>query len=260
MSAPVRERCARTFGILFGRSAHRGQRDGFMFVDDENVGRGEEVVRVATRQSVRHRRDVPENPAAAAPNAMGRGKRFPKRHFHLENENRLRAAQVVGKHRRRHQIIHAARDDDRVRAGGIDADEGATRGARTARDMPDRDSIAAEVVERRCAKGIVADAGDLMHAPRAGDTRRGHRLIGALAAEMFFVALSQHRLAGLWNGPDARDKIDIDRTEDDDHARHPSLRSAEARIRVHADAAIGAFGPAGDATVRVAPAVDPKRA
>src|SRR5690606_27785400 len=75
-----------------------------------------------------------------------------------------------------------------------------------------------EVAETALPEGIVAHGPHHHHTAIRG-ARGGHRLVGSLAAEKGIIARRQHGFARPGDFGDARDQIDIDGTEYDDHPK-----------------------------------------
>ena len=107
-------------------------------------------------------------------------------------------------------------DDDGVLALGIDGDE--RRAGRLGAQLAGAEIDALGFQHRQ------RDIGEFVGAVRADqrDLRAGapgrQRLIGALAAGDGDIILAEHRLAGAGNALGAGDEIDVDGSENDDHA------------------------------------------
>ena len=197
----------------------------FGFVDDQHVDRVE-----PRRGQRRGRRRVQHDPRATGASTPGECERFGVRRLELQHERRGRTEHRVRHVRGAGERIGARYHGDRVLAGIVDVDQrdaGRRVGRANAREV---DARRIQQREGRRGERVAADGAE--HRDVGAGAACGERLVRPLAARTGREARAGERFARTRQPRDARDEVEVDRAEDDDHALRPvSRRRRRARRR-----------------------------
>ena len=152
------------------------------------------------------------------------------RRLELKQHDRGRAQQGAGHVLASHVRIRAGNDRDRIFAARVDVDDG-DAGRRVGDGTHDDvHAVIAQELERGSGERIVSDGAEKGNL-RARTPRR-QRLVRALAAGAGGEREARERLARARKALDARDEVDVDRAEDDDHRTGISgIRMLAAPVR-----------------------------
>ena len=241
--AGARDRASERDGV----PAAAGERLELAAIGDEHVDR--------RREPARGRRVEHDRPARRGD---GGRDRVP-RHLVLHEHDLGRAHDLGGGGdvARVDACVGARADDDRVLAPRIDRDHrDSGRGLAILADVLDADALGPQALAQPRALRVGADAAD--HGHLAPQARRGHRLVGPLAARKLAAVAPDDRLARGRVALDGDHQVEVDRADDGDHraAIAPMTRSQKrSTSSVIATWALGAIPRRPCRSTAVAPRV-----
>ena len=205
------------------RAQHPGHGRCLGLVDQQHVERGDQRL----RQQL-HRRRVQHHAGTARPRAGGRRDDRGQRHLELQQQRRPGFEALVGQPGGVGQRVGAGDHGDRVLPASIDVDQRHAGGRTHTPDAGEVDAAGGQQRQRGRRERVVADRGDQAHL--APGPRGGERLVGALAAGQHRERLAGERFPRLRQARDARDEVEVHRTEDDDHRAGSGVAAASGPI------------------------------
>ena len=181
------------------------------FIDHEHVEQAKQLwIELARRCRVE------QNPRAEAPGALEERCIRKCRNLLLQHQPVATGERGVGHCRRVGTRVRTGYDRDAVFSSIVDHDRGRTGCTVYSGNSPQINVLLSERLQRHVCECVAADGAEKSHG--CTRTRRRERLVGTLAARIRRKRPSSNRLAGPRKASDARDEIEIDRAENDDHS------------------------------------------